>query len=66
MASQAEILERVNAFAGFRLVAKLKFKQDLPLDVTPKQTTNAFAEPYRETAKSHICARSTRTARGNP
>lgn len=44
MALQAEILERVNAFAGFRLVAKLKVKQDLPLETAPKQTKNSFAE----------------------
>lgn len=52
MALQAEILERVNAFAGFRLVAKLKVKQDLPLDRAPKQPAAPIAESPAEQPKA--------------
>ena len=44
MALQADILERVNGFVGFRLVAKLKVKQDLPLDMKAEQDTTKRAE----------------------
>ena len=58
MALQAEILERVNAFAGFRLVAKLKVKQDLPLDMAPKQPP----KPRKESASEQVKATSLQDA----
>lgn len=50
MALQAEILERVNAFAGFRLVAKLKVKQDLPLDMAKDASAESASQSAPQSA----------------